>query len=256
MNKPLSKTQLFYQVVLVLLIGLLVSSCSSYFKRKDCEATNWFEYGQKVALDGRRLTGDQFIMECYQADANVSDSDLDRGFKSGLSKYCQPETIYQVGRNGQFFSSEMCVGENLTLLRARHAAGVTAYCQRSNGYSAGSAGAPYNKICPSSLEPEFLKEFNRGRKRYLSVMISENDRQISALEREINTSESELRLRRLELQRYQISSSQSPQDADRFNSLSSQVRNLEYTLSNKRSEQNRLKDANRQLQVEMIRVEY
>ncbi|AGH95970.1 DUF2799 domain-containing protein [Pseudobdellovibrio exovorus] len=243
-------------ILLLVVVGLSLSSCASYFKRKDCESTNWFDYGQKVALDGRRLTGDQFILECRQAEANISDSDLDRGFKSGLAKYCQPETIYQVGRNGQFFSSEMCIGENLTLLRTRHLEGVTAYCQKSNGYSAGSAGHPYNKICPSGLEPEFLKEFNRGRKRYLNVMITENDRQISSLEREISSAESELRLRRLEMQRYQLSASQNEQAMERYNSLSSQVRNLEYTVSNKRSEQNKLREQNRQLQVEVVRTEY
>ena len=73
----------------ILLFFLIINliSCSSYFKRKDCEATNWFDYGQKVALEGRRLTGDQFISECYHAEADVAESDLDRGFKSGLEKF-------------------------------------------------------------------------------------------------------------------------------------------------------------------------
>ena len=40
--------------ILLFLSALSLASCSSYFKRKTCESTNWFEYGQSVALEGRR----------------------------------------------------------------------------------------------------------------------------------------------------------------------------------------------------------
>ncbi len=106
----------------ILLFCLLVNlmACSSYFKRQTCESTNWFSYGEKVALEGRRLTGDQFISECNLAEADVAESDLDRGFKSGLQKYCQPQTVYQTGKSGNFFSTEMCIGEHLNLLKLKH----------------------------------------------------------------------------------------------------------------------------------------
>lgn len=243
------------QRVLLIFFAFELVSCASYFKRKDCESTNWFQYGENVALEGRRLSGDQFITECFQADADVAEADLDRGFKSGLEKYCQPETIFQVGKNGNFFSTEMCVGENLTLLRSRHSAGVLEYCQRSNGYSAGAKGKAYNKICPASLEAGFLPEFNRGRRRYLQTLISDNDKQISGLEREINQLNNDLRFRRTELQRYQLSSNQSEQALQQYNSLNSQVRSLEYDLSGKKSQQTRLKEENRKLQLEIVQLE-
>ena len=59
--------------VLLLFICIALSSCSSYFKRQTCESTNWFEYGQNVALEGRRLTGDQFVLECQKASSDIDE---------------------------------------------------------------------------------------------------------------------------------------------------------------------------------------
>lgn len=238
-----------------LLLVIFVAGCSSYFKRKDCESTNWFDYGQKVALDGRRLSGDQFISECYQAEADVAESDLDRGFKSGMEKYCQPETVYITGRNGNFFSTEMCVGQGLNTLQAKHKAGVVEYCQKSNGYSAGARGKPYNKICPAHLEAAFLKEFNRGRKKFIVTVLSENNQEISRLENQITRTQVDLRFKSSELSRYQYSPSQDEKTINLVNNLSSQVRNLEYSISQDQSKLNSLRAKTRDLQLELVQID-
>ena len=241
--------------IYLVILTLVLFSCSSYFKRKDCESTNWFEYGEKVALEGRRLSGDQFLGECFSADANVDESAADRGFKSGLEKYCQPETIFQVGKNGNFFSQEMCVGENVNLLKTRHLAGVVEYCQKSNGYAAGAGGKAYNNICPNSLEAAFLPEFKRGRKRYLNTLISDNEKQISTLERELSQSQMDLRNRRAEMQTLQNTASASEQAQARYNAVSSQVRDLEYNINAKKTQQTKLHEKNRELQLEIVKTE-
>ena len=240
-------------VLLPLVISL--SSCSSYMKRKQCESTNWFDYGQSVALDGRRLSGDQFIMECMKAEADVAESDLDRGFKSGLDKYCQPDTVFQVGKNGSFFSAEMCVGEGLTLLQSRHRAGVLEYCQRSNGYAAGAKGKAYNKICPASLEGAFLPEFNRGRKRYLQTLTSENSKEIAQLENEIIRLQSEINWRSAELQRYRSASGKADEASlARINDLNSQINSSRYSLNIKQEKLDRLRQQNREIQLEIVQL--
>lgn len=240
---------------LSLLLVVFVVGCASYFKRKDCESTNWFDYGQKVALEGRRLSGDQFVSECYQADADVAESDLDRGFKSGMEKYCQPDTVYITGRNGNFFSTEMCTGQGLNTLQAKHRAGVLEYCQRANGYSAGSKGKPYNKICPASLEAAFLPEFNRGRKKYIMAILSDNNLEISRLENQITRTQVDLRFKRAELSRYQYNPSQDEKTINLVNSLSSQVRNLEYSISQDQSKLNNLRAKTRDLQLELVQLD-
>lgn len=236
------------------LIILNLFSCASYFKRKDCESTNWFNYGEQVALDGRRLSGDQFISECNLADADVAESDLDRGFKSGLQKYCQPEVVFQTGKNGRFFSTEMCVGQGLSSLQVKHRAGVNEYCQRTNGYSAGAQGQAYNKICPADLESAFLPEFNRGRKRYLAVVIQENNKSITQDESEISKLQSTLFFKRAELGRYQ-QRTKDEKTLVYINELSSQIRNLEYSIRSKQSKIDSLRSKNREIGLELVQLE-
>ncbi len=234
---------------------LYLTSCASYFKRKDCESTNWFQYGESVALEGRRLTGDQFINECEQADADIDETAADQGFKSGMAKYCLPDVVFQTGKNGHFFNTEMCVGENIKSLQLRHRDGVTEYCQRGNAYGAGAKGKPYNKICPAALEAQFLPEFNRGRKRYLSTLVAENQRQISKLNSEVNKLEGELRYKKAEFQGYQYSNSTDERIINRMNELSREMNNIERELSSKKSESSRLQSKNSQLQVEIVQLD-
>lgn len=239
----------------ILLFFLIINliSCSSYFKRKDCEATNWFDYGQKVALEGRRLTGDKFISECYRAEADVAESDLDRGFKSGLEKYCQPETVFQIGKNGNFFSTEMCTGQNVGALLTKHRVGVNEYCVKSNGYAAGAKGHAYNKICPADLEVSFLPEFNRGRKRYLGAVIAENQKEINKNERELTRLQSELGFKKAQLMRDQYNA-KDEKAMSVVRDLSNQVRELEYTISSKQGQISRLQNDNRMMQLEMVQL--
>lgn len=243
---------------ILILVVLSLSSCASYFKRKECDATNWFDYGQSVALDGRRLTGDQFILECNKAEADVDDSALDRGFKAGLEKYCQPDTVYQIGKNGSFFSTEMCVGENLTTLKNKHKLGVLDYCAKANGYAAGAKGKPYNKICPADLEVAFVPEFNRGRKKYLNTVISENEKQINQLEQDISKLQTNIRYKRSELQRYQIMASNNPQDSAAMSGMSGlngEINNLTFTVNSKTREQDNLRNKNRELKLEVVQLD-
>ncbi len=239
----------------LLLAALSLVGCASYFQRKTCESTNWFDYGQRVALEGRRLTGDQFISECNNAEANVGESALDRGFKSGLEKYCQPETAYQNGKNGNFFSTEMCTGQGLSLLTAKHSLGVIDYCQKTNGFSAGAKGKPYNKICPADLERSFMPEFNRGRKRFIETNIDENQKTITRLDHEISSLQSELRFKASELQRYQYISAKDEKLLQRLNELNRERQNLEHSIRSKQSEQSGLENKNREYKLELIKIE-
>lgn len=240
---------------LLVLLSLNLFSCASYFKRQTCESTNWFDYGQKVALEGRRLTGDAFIVECQKADADISESALDQGFKAGMEIYCTPEGIYKVGREGNFFNTEMCAGNGLNTLKARHNAGVLEYCQKANGYSAGTVGNPYNKICPTSLERDFLPEFNRGRLKYINTMISQNQTQISELERKAATAQSQLTYKRATLTAMQSRAAANDKEySQRMSVLSSEVNTLSYDVRTYQAKAEDLKAKNRAFELEAVRL--
>lgn len=166
----------------------LLCSCASYFVRKECERKNWFDYGYQIAMSGKRLNSDHYLNECRKAEAEIQEAQLDLGFKSGMSNYCKPEVVLASGKKGQFFNSEFCDPGQVKLLTAKHSEGVHAFCEPSNGHSFGASGGSYNQICPKEKEEAFLKEYRKGRKKYLTASISENNNRIQKLNSEINTS--------------------------------------------------------------------
>lgn len=170
---------------------LFLTSCASYFVRKDCEKVNWYQYGESVALQGRRLSGDEKIKTCEKAEADVDHVALDRGFKEGMANYCTPDTVFQIGKKGDFFNVEMCDGDQPRFLQKRHADGVKEYCAKGNGFPAGAQGRKYNGICPKELESVFLPEFNRGRKSFLNASIASNENRIDEIESTIRRLDSD-----------------------------------------------------------------
>jgi hypothetical protein len=60
--------------------------------------------------------------------------------------------------------SEHGVAPDLESYRAGHAEGVKIYCRESNGFAVGHSGAAYQGVCPAELEPDFLAEYNSGRR--------------------------------------------------------------------------------------------
>ena len=257
--------------------GLLLTqtACSSYFTRKNCEKTNWFEYGQNVAMSGKRLSGDQFVQECRKVEAEINEVDLDRGFKTGMAKYCTSGEVFALGKQGQPFSTEMCE-ENSRALTERHKAGVLEYCKKSNGYAAGAVGRAYNGICPKELEAAFMPEFRRGRKKYLSVVTLENEKMINSLERETIELERERNMKSLEMQRLQIPSGfaierqidpvtgalreqvvqkQTDDQKRAADDMRWQVQSLDSKINSKRKEQSALREKNREIQLEVVALD-
>ncbi|MBX3018815.1 MAG: DUF2799 domain-containing protein [Bdellovibrionaceae bacterium] len=174
-------------------LTLLLAGCASYFKRKECEAKNWYQYGYDLAMKGQRINNDNFVGECRKAEAEFSEADLDRGFKAGMSNYCKPEVVTQTGRSGEHINLDLCDPGQARMLRARHTEGVRLFCDPKNGYNVGTTGRVYNKICPAELEKAFLPEFNRGRKKYLSAMVAETQGKVADLDRRVNDKDREMR---------------------------------------------------------------
>lgn len=159
---------------------LLTASCTSYFKRQECEKTNWFDYGQRVAERGQWFESDSYLNECRKAEADISSSQLDLGFKAGREKYCSKENAFALGRKGRLFSKDMCEGPELKMLLSQHLVATLEYCKQDNAQEAGLSGLPYLNVCPENLEKKFLPPFRKGRVKFLEVSIAEKERQVSS----------------------------------------------------------------------------
>lgn len=258
-----------------LLCLVFETGCGSYFKRKDCEEINWYEHGQKVALSGRRLSGDDVLSECKRVETEIPEGELDRGFKLGLEKYCQPSQAFATGKSGEPFSNEMCEGENLSILIAKHAAGVAEFCQRSNGFSVGARGKAYNGICPKQLESAFLPEFNRGRRSFLAEVLSYNEQRISSIDRDISRMEAEAHQKSWEAQKYLVPQLVTETVYDpvsrqymsqnvwkvtderkrRADDLNWSVQSIRSDIERKRKEQMDLRERNREIRIESLALE-
>lgn len=49
--------------------------------------------------------------------------------------------------------------------------GLVSYCTAENGYRVGYEGRRYSKVCPPTLEPDFIQGFRRGRKESPAVRL-------------------------------------------------------------------------------------
>ena len=186
------------KLLVLILVATFLPGCASYFKRKECEKTNWFDHGYKRAMSGKRLQGDNFLQECQKVEAQIDHPAVDQGFKAGMGNYCKPEVAYQTGKKGDFFNENMCDVGGVRKLKARHAQGVRDLCQPSQGKAKGATGWKYNNICPKDLEPGFLRTYNVGRKIYLGGVVKSKQSEIVSLDQKIsdyNRQKTELSMR-------------------------------------------------------------
>ncbi len=249
------------QRIFLLFLGtLFLCSCASYFLRKECEKINWFDYGYNIAMSGKRLNGDQYLNECRKAEAQVQESQLDLGFKSGMSNYCKPEVVFANGKKGQFFSSDFCDPGQVKMLMSKHAEGVQVFCEPGSAYTFGTTGGTYNQICPKEKEDAFVKEYRRGRKKYLSASILEKKSRIQKLDSDIHSSnmrrsgfENELKI--IEAVQLVRPNTANAANANQPDPTEEKKRNLRYKINQSESELNSLNTDKNKLQENIYSME-
>lgn len=144
-------------------LSLLLGSCASYFKRKECEQKNWYEYSKNLALKGQRLSEDTLYQQCQKAEAEIDESQADLGFKAGRDEYCTEDGAFRTGRKGLVLKLDLC-GENSRAIQAKYKEGIKRFCEEDAAYDFGSKGGEYQSTCPPELEPTFLVGFKKGRR--------------------------------------------------------------------------------------------
>ena len=117
-----------------------------------------------------RISNDPQISRCRKAEAEISESQLDVGFKAGMSRYCQPETAFQTGKQGDTLNSDFCDSNILSFLKQKHMMGNKAYC--TDGMTAGQSGKKYKNVCALDFEKTFMPEYKKGRKKYLTNLMN------------------------------------------------------------------------------------
>ena len=206
--------QKHYSLAFLMCNIIFLSSCASALKKK-CESTNWFHHGEKIALEGRRVTGDEFVLSCEKEEAKIDHSALDVGFKTGMRAYCSPEGALQTGKVGDPINVVMCEGENIAKLRQQHAKGIDAYCAKENGQPAGASGKKYRNVCPKDQEKDFLPGYKVGRKQYLTAIVQERERDLTETTNQIQLAQVDKRNKEYDAQR--IANERVPVTRERLN---------------------------------------
>lgn len=193
--RPIASS-LFAIIASVFVFTSGLTGCASYFLRRSCEKINWYQHGYDVAMSGRRLDADDQIRECRKVEAKMSDSELDTGFKAGMSKYCTGDNVFAVGKAGHPFSYDMCDGESAKKMKFEYENGLVEFCTPENGFRFGASGSIYEKVCHKNTEEAFLAQYRKGRKVFLTAAIVEKEREIQSLGEEL----SRLQMQRVALQ--------------------------------------------------------
>jgi hypothetical protein len=183
----MSRPKLLPAVIASFTALFTLAGCATYFTRKSCEKTNWYQHGYDVAMSGKRLDADDYVKQCQKVEAKMSYSDLDVGFKAGMSHYCQEDNVYAVGKAGKPFSYDMCDGQSLKKMKLRYDKGIAEFCQPEKAYRYGASGEIYFNVCPKTAEEAWLKEYRRGRKVFLTAKIEEKRRQMMDLDSQIGS---------------------------------------------------------------------
>ncbi len=135
-------------------------------------------------MRGDRVSNDDMVNKCRKAEAEMSESKLDQGFKAGMSRYCQPDTAFQTGKSGELLNMDLCDPGQLGTLRKRHGEGLNAYCR--DGLGAGLSGKKYKNVCSADLEKAFMPSYRQGRKKYLSALVQNNESKLRELNVDID----------------------------------------------------------------------
>ncbi|MEZ4872127.1 MAG: DUF2799 domain-containing protein [Bdellovibrionales bacterium] len=244
----------------LILIGICFNlvSCASYFVKQDCNKTNWFEYGNKVALQGKRTDSDAYLKKCEKVGADINYADLDVGFKKGMAQYCTKQGAVDTGRKGDFLNLDFCETAKHSMLKSAHAEGVRDFCSSDNAYKVGVEGWEYNNICPKDQEANFLVHYKTGRKEFFKLEIERRQQRIAELNQNIRGYEREreqkyYQLRSLPKNRVirrvksptsaggsEIQVSESDEIAEQRNAIQSAIRRLDNQIQSAKSEQQQL----------------
>lgn len=159
-----------------LLICLYFASCSNWALKEKCEQTNWFDYSQNLAFQGKYLEEDGYVKDCKKVD-RTNATQLDQGFKLGRDKMCGYEEIYKRAVDGQPVFFNFCDGLDQNLMKKKHVEGLEIFCTKDRGYSYGKSGREYLKVCKANQEVSFLPSYYKGRKEYLTQFIIDKKEQ-------------------------------------------------------------------------------
>ncbi len=214
---------------------LSMSACSSSFK-KNCDSTNWYERGKKIAESGDFLDSDNYVKRCEAAGVNISYQQLDRGFKFMREKKCQPDLGQQLGQAGKTYDFPLCENYNAVTMKNAYNKGLRKYCSPTNAKIAGAKGEEYLNVCPKNVEKEFLAAYNQAKQTFVSKSIRKKESKLNQIDQQISQLKDKQNGLKKKLQQAIIHGN----DGGRI-SLQDQINTIKYQILDLQSNSNTIK---------------
>ncbi len=172
-------------------VVIIFTSCSALV-RKDCEKVDWRLHGENLGKTAQSLEGDQLITRCVGADYVINQSDLQSGYKNGVSLYCSKENFYDLGVKGDPNNISFCPTNSHAKLNLEYQKGTQKHCTKRGAYLRGVEGKTASEVCDSKLSLSYKQYFQKGRKKFISSQIQNEELVIAKLRNEINQTNTQL----------------------------------------------------------------
>ncbi|MDF2867264.1 MAG: hypothetical protein K0S11_734 [Gammaproteobacteria bacterium] len=159
-------------------IIILLSGCVSHMSEQECLSTNWQQVGFNDGQAGQAPRDlSKPIQDCQKFQVAVDTQAYQRGWLTGMKKYCVPSYDLGLadGRTGNPYEnvlqrSDRCQQANLRLdtreYKRGHLTGLQSFCTHENGMNIGLQGKQPPGVCPAGLKARFISGWNAGAKQF------------------------------------------------------------------------------------------
>ena len=186
MNKKISFTLCSIALAASGLIG-----CAEHLSEAQCQNMNWYQMGNNDGAQGkpqRDLSNAQ--TDCAEYHIAVGRNQYLKGWKAGVTTYCQPHHGYNLGAQGKNISV-ICPAPLTRAFTTQYHRGLGHYCTRANGYRLGNRGADYPSVCTPATHHAFQQGYHHGKRRHDYIQNLES--QLTDVNNKINHDESQQR---------------------------------------------------------------
>ncbi|HXH64231.1 MAG TPA: DUF2799 domain-containing protein, partial [Mariprofundaceae bacterium] len=146
----------------MILVALgLLAGCATMSK-KECETADWRSLGYSDGARGIYYSNlEKRRDSCSKYNIVPDDSAYMNGWGEGIRRYCTPDTGFQVGSAGQPYNN-ICPPDVEPAFLSGWQQGVRQYCVPENALQLGLNGYPYRGVCPPDLAGQFQNFYRLG----------------------------------------------------------------------------------------------
>ncbi len=157
--------------------------CAPYLVRKDCEKTNWTEFGRVTGMAGRDLKQATRVKQCQDAGVAVDELSVRKGYEDGVTLFCSEDRAEKRGLKGMELNmTPVCEEDARVKAEVAYARGLRVYCEPSNAFVIGSEGRdPGAKVCEDEA---WMAEYRKGRRVHLEAKLEARGEREADLNRE------------------------------------------------------------------------